>query len=328
MFEFFRRLNHFFHRDRFDRELANDLAFHREMAERSHGVRLGNELRLREQSREVWGFTWLERLFQDLRFSFRMMRKTPGFTLAAILTLAVGAGVNIAAFGYFDFMALRPLSIHQPETLLRFHRRSPELYSFVLPYPEMAFIRDHTRTLSSVLAVNGTHLTLDGESKAIEAEFVTANWFSDLGAAAAAGRLFDPTADDLPGAAPVVVLGYAFWQRHFGGDPSVVGRVIRLNTQPVTVIGVTAPEFNGLTLDVPPLWIPISQQPYFAAGSKLFTDYSTENPGVMMWGRPRAGDTLAAIEQELASLVAQLRRESATTSRRSSPWSAYSRCSY
>jgi hypothetical protein len=107
--EFLRRLGYLLNRRRLDRELAGDLEFHREMAARE-GRRFGNTLLLREESREAWGWTWMDRLAQDLRYAGRALRKSPGFTLAAILMLAIGIGVNVAAFGFFDLMVLRPLA--------------------------------------------------------------------------------------------------------------------------------------------------------------------------------------------------------------------------
>src|SRR5580692_2926516 len=147
MNELFRRLGYLLHRRRFDQELADDLEFHREMGERA-GRPLAHTLQLREQARDAWGWTWIDRFAQDLRYAARMLRKSPGFTAAAVLMLAIGIGVNVAIFGFFDLLVLRPLQVRDPATLLRFHRRAPRNYAFALPYPEVAFFREHTRTLS------------------------------------------------------------------------------------------------------------------------------------------------------------------------------------
>jgi len=303
MNELFRRLRYLLHRRRFDRELANDLDFHREMAERA-GIPLGNALQLREQARDAWGWTWIDRFAQDLRYAARMLRKSPGFTLIAVLMLAIGIGVNVAVFGFFDLMVLRPLHVRDPATLLRFHRRSSRNYAFALPYPEMAFFRAHSRTLSAVLALNTTKVAVEGEEKQIDANFVTANFFSDLGATPRLGRLLDPARDDTPGAAPVVVLDRGFWQRHFGADPLVIGRIIRLNGKPATVIGVAGGEFSGLSLNQSAFWVSLIQQPYFATGSHVLTDFADNS--VRMWGRLQPGFTPKAAEEELRSLAAEL----------------------
>jgi predicted permease len=308
MSEFFRRLHYLLNRRRLDRELAADMEVHREMAAREGGIQLGNSLHLREESRDAWGWTWIDRLIQDLRYAIRAMRKSPGFTLMAILLLAVGTGVNIAAFGFFDFMVLRPLNVREPATLVRFHRRSPQAYSFVLPYPEAAFFRDYTRTLSAVLMLNYTSVAVDGEPQKLKVHFVSENWFTELGAPVGLGRLLDAGRDGAVDAQLVVVLGNGFWQRHFGGDPSVVGRIIRLNDKPATVIGVAAPEFTGLSLDQPDVWAPIHQQPYFATGSRILTDFTDGSGDVEMWGRLRPQVSPFAAQEELQSLAAELRR--------------------
>ena len=102
--------------------------------------------------------------------------------------LAIGIGVNVALFGFFDLMFLRPLNVSDPATLLRFHRRSPQAYAFALPYPEMAFFRDNAKTLSAVLAVNTGRVSVEGEPQPVEAHFVTANLFTELGVAVGVGR--------------------------------------------------------------------------------------------------------------------------------------------
>src|ERR1700684_201459 len=114
MNEFFRRLRYLLNRRRFDRELAGDMEFHREMAERAGRGNIGNTLRLREEAREAWGWTWIDRLSQDLRYAARMLRRSPGFTVAAVLMLALGIGVNVAAFGFFDLVFLRPMPVRDP----------------------------------------------------------------------------------------------------------------------------------------------------------------------------------------------------------------------
>src|ERR1700753_145000 len=106
MKEFIRRIRYLLNRRRFDRELANDMAFHREMMAHDMGIPFGSDLRLREEAREVWGWTWIESLSQDLRYATRQLRKSPVFTLAAVLMLTIGIGANVAAFGFFNLMVL------------------------------------------------------------------------------------------------------------------------------------------------------------------------------------------------------------------------------
>ena len=215
MSELFRRLRYLLNRRRYDRELASDMEFHCEMAAREGARDPGNTLRLREEAREAWGWMWLERFAQDLRYAARMLRKSPGFTIAAVLMLAIGIGVNVAAFGFFNFVLWRPLPVRDPATLLRLERRAPDRYWSDMPYPEMAFFRGHSRTLSAFLAQKESQLSIEGESKPVKASFVTANFLSELGAPVF-GRTFDAGRDGSIGAEPVAVLGHGFWERHFG----------------------------------------------------------------------------------------------------------------
>jgi predicted permease len=307
MKQFIRRLRYLLHRRRFDRELANDLEFHREMAERA-GKPLAHTLLLREEARDAWGWTWIDRIAQDVRYAARMLRRSPGFTAAAVLMLALGIGVNVAAFGFFDLMFLRPLPVRDPGSLLRFDRSAPQGYADNFMYPEVAFYREHSRTLSAVLASGDAKVTIEGDDRQLAARFATANFFSELGARARLGRLLDPGRDEASDAGPVVVLGEGLWQRHFGADPLIVGKTILLNGNPATVIGVVSSEFSGLGLGTPDLWAPINQQPYFVKGSRL-TDFSDSGIGVFMWGRLQAGLTPKVSEEELMSLAAELHRQ-------------------
>ena len=246
MGEFFRRVRYLLNRRRLDRELENDMEFHREMAARDGRKNFGNVLRLREESREAWGWTWIDRLLQDLRYGARMLGRSPGFTLTAVLVLAVGVGINVAAFSFFNVVMLQLLPIRNPETIVRLQRRSPEASFRVMSYPQMAFYRDHAKTLEAVMGTMGARLELDDDVQPVGGTFVTENYFTELGVRAAYGRLLDPMRDGAADAAPVAVLGYKFWQRRFGSDPSVVGRTIRLNKKMVTVVGVTADDFIAL----------------------------------------------------------------------------------
>src|ERR1700691_3472609 len=308
MHEFLRRLKYVLHRRRFDRELAGDLEFHREMAERAGAAQkdFGNALLVREQARDAWGWTWIDRLSQDLRYAARMLRKSPGFTAVAILMLALGIGVNVAAFGFFDLMFLRPLPVRDPATLLRFERSAPHDYSDNFMYPEVAFYREHSKTLSAVMAVNFGKLALDDGEQQVNAQFVTANLFTELGAAPKLGRMLDPR--EAAPAEPVAVLAQAFWERHFGADPGIVGKTIRLNSQPATIVGVVSSECSGLGLGARDLWLPINQEPYFVKGTRL-TDFSDSGIGVLMWGRLQSGLAPPAAEEELMSLAAELHRQ-------------------
>ena len=308
MGELFRRLRYLLHRRRFDAELENDLAFHREMSARQ-GIRtMNNTLRIREQAYEAWGWTWLDRLVQDLRFGVRILARSPGFTAAAVLVLAIGIGVNVSAFTFFDMVALKPLPVRDPGSLVRLERRSPNAYTSQMSYPSFAFYRDHAKTLSAAMGVLGVPpMEIDQDVQPTSVSFATPNYFSELGTKAALGRLLDPAQDARAGAPPVAVITYGLWQRRFGGDPSVIHRVIHLNNKPVTIVGITPYAFASLGGQNPDIWLPIAQQPYLIEGSHVLTDGA--NSGLRMWGRLAPGVSAKTAEQELRSLTNELRRQ-------------------
>lgn len=306
MGEFFRRVRYLLNRRRLDRELENDMEFHREMAAREGKRNFGNVLRLREESREAWGWTWIDRLLQDLSYGARMLGRSPGFTLTAVLVLGVGVGINVAAFSFFNVVMLQWLPIRNPETIVRLQRRSPDASTNVMSYPQMAFYRDHAKTLEAVVGTMGARLAVDDDVQPVGGSFVTENYFTELGAQAAYGRLLDPARDGALDAPPVVVLGYKFWQRRFGSNPLVVGKTIRLNKKAATVVGVTADDFIALGNATPDIWLQISQVPYFVEGNKALTDASSST--AEMWGRLGPGITATMAEQELLALTKEYRK--------------------
>jgi predicted permease len=307
--ELLRRIHYLFNRRRFDDELADEMAFHREMAQKHGGVPLGNALQLREDSREVWGAMWLDRLGQDLRYAFRAMRSSPGFTVAAVLVLSVGIGATVAAFSAFNMVVLRPLPVPDPDSLVRFGRHAPGHASTQIPYPMVAFYRDHARTLSAVLAVKSSSLNLDGDERPATTLFVTSNFFDELGARPVHGRLLN-AADGRADAPPAVVLSHGFWASHFGSDPAIVGKSVRLNNRATTLVGVASREFPGLGGDAPAFWAPLEHHGDFVQGSELLTDFSGRlGGGAVMWGRLGPGSSLQHAEEELAALASELRRQ-------------------
>jgi predicted permease len=311
MGEFFRRLRYLVQRRRFDAELQNDMEFHCEMAARAGRRNFGNALRLREQSHEAWGWTWLDRLRQDLNYGARILLRSPGFTLMAVLVLAVGIGVNISAFSLFNIMALKPLPVRDPESLVRLERRSPNAYASEMAYPSFLFYRDHARTLSAAMAVLGVPpMQFNDDADLAKPSFVTPNYFEELGTRPAYGRMLSASLDDAPGSAPVMVISYAFWQHRFNGDVTVIGRTVHLNRKPVTVIGVLPYEFASLGSHSPEIWLPIAQHPYLIDGSKILTDF--DNSSIRMWGRLAPGASARTAEQELRALTDEIRRQHPT----------------
>lgn len=307
MSELLRRILYLMNRRRLDAELENDIEFHREMAARAGRSNFGNILRIREQAQEAWGWTWLDRLGQDLRYGVRILARSPGFTLMAVLILAIGIGVNVSAFSLFDMVALKPLPVRDPDQLLRLERRSPQDYTSEMPYPSLIFYRDHAKSLSAVIGVLGVPpMQINDDVQPASASFVTPNYFTELGTRAAYGRLMDAGRDKDASAVPIVVLSYGMWQRRFNADPSIVGQIVHVNKKPATVAGILPREFASLGGQGPDMWLPIAQQPNFIAGSHVLTDASASS--VRMWGRLAPGMTAKMAESELLSLTNELRR--------------------
>lgn len=308
MAELWRRILYLFNRRRLDAELESDMAFHREMAARAGRNNFGNTLRMREQSREAWGWTWLDRLLQDLHYGARILARSPGFTLMVVLVLAIGISVNVSAFSLFNMVALKALPVRDPESIVRLERQAPNASTSEMAYPSFEFYRDHAHTLSAAIAVLGIPpLQIDDDLQSTSVSFVSPNYFTELGAPAAFGRLFEPALDGSFASQPAVILSYGLWQRRFNADPSIVGRVIRIDRKPFTVVGITPYTFASLGGQHPDLWLPIAQQPYLIDGSKVLTDWT--NSSVRMWGRLAPGVSAKAAEQELRALTDEIRRE-------------------
>jgi predicted permease len=308
MGELWRRFLYLFNRRRLDAELEADMDFHREMAARAGRNNFGNTLRLREQSSEAWGWTWLDRLIQDVRYGVRILARAPGFTLLAVLILGIGIGVNVSAFSFFNIVALKSLPVRDPASIVRLERRSPSASTSEMAYPSFAFYRDRTHTLSAAIAILGVPpMQIEDDLQLTGASFVTPNYFTELGTHAAYGRLFEPSLDTSPSAPPAVLLSYELWQHRFSGDPSVIGRVIHINKRPATIIGITPYALASFGGQHPELWMPMAQQPYFIEGSKALTDWNDAT--VRMWGRLAPGVSPKTAEQELRTLTDQLRKQ-------------------
>jgi predicted permease len=308
MGELWRRFLYLFNRRRLDAELEADMDFHREMAARAGRNNFGNTLRMREQSSEARGWTWLDRLIQDVRYGVRILARAPGFSLLAVLILAIGIGVNVSAFSFFNIVALKSLPVRDPASIVRLERRSPSASTSEMAYPSFAFYRDRTHALSAAIAILGVPpMQIEDDLQLTGASFVTPNYFTELGTHAAYGRLFEPSLDTSPSAPPAVLLSYELWQHRFSGDPSVIGRVIHINKRPATIIGITPYALASFGGQHPELWMPMAQQPYFIEGSKALTDWNDAT--VRMWGRLAPGVSPKTAEQELRTLTDQLRKQ-------------------
>jgi predicted permease len=184
----------------------------------------------------------------DLRLAFRQLLKNPGFTAVAVLTLGLGIGANTAIFSVLDKLLLRTLPVEEPERLVTFAGDESRTWQTQVSYPAYASLRDRCDALLDLIAYNGTSLVLeaDGSTERIAGQIGSGNFFSVLRVKMALGRSFLTDEDRTPGSHPVAVISHALWQRRFGADPSALGRNIKLNGHPFTVVGVTPAEFTGI----------------------------------------------------------------------------------
>ena len=195
-------------------------------------------------------------MIADLRYALRALLRSPGFTLAVVLTLALGIGANAAIFSVVHGVLLKPLPYVEPERVVLMYGRYPEFGRTSTSLPDFRDIRDGTRSFEQLAARHGGNLVLtgEGEPERVITDRVTSNFFAVFGVRPQLGRAFLPDEDKMGGDNRVVVLSHGYWQRRFGGDARIVGRQIQLNGAPWTVVGVAPPEFRfGRAVDA---WAP------------------------------------------------------------------------
>lgn len=211
----------------------------------------------------------LTTIFHDLRYALRSLLKHRNFTAAALLTLALGIGINTSIFTLLYSVAFRPLQVKDPDRIVNVYQtlegefdRQVEGSVELLSYPEYLNYRDRVGSFSGLAASADVSLFLNGNSvEQINGLLVTDNYFSLLGGGSALGRTFFDKECQAPLQCPVAVLSHGFWQRRFGSDPSVVGTSLTLNRQRFTVLGVAAADFHGAEMGVPDVWIPVTMEP-------------------------------------------------------------------
>ena len=264
----------------------------------------GNVGLVKEVTREMWGWTSLERLAQDLRFGLRMLRQNPVFSLIAILTLALGIGANTAIFSLTNALLLRRLPVPQPEQLVTVSRGDGS--GEPLSYPDFAALRERNEVLAGLAAAHFAEVSFGNGSRSemLRGELVSSNYFDVLRIWPAVGRGFLP--EEERGAQPVVVLSHGVWQGRFGGDPQVIGQTITLHRQRYTVIGVAPAGFNGMTeMFRTDLWLPLRMlpqaRPMFLTSlsnrhDQLFAAIGRLKPGVTL---PQAQTALETINRQI-----------------------------
>jgi len=266
----------------------------------------GNIALIKEATREMWGWTSLERLSQDLRYALRMMKTSPGFTLVAVISLALGIGGNTAIFSLMNAVMLRSLPVQEPDRLVLFGNgkwagiigdlpnRSWQLFS----YSFYRQVQRENQVFSGITAMmslgNDVRAVVEGARapEPVRARLVAGTYFSVLGVNAIAGRIFTDAEDQTPGGHPVAVISYSWWQRRFGRDFSVVGKTLAIGSTVYRIIGVAPPEFFGTSVgESPDLWVPLAmnaQLPPSWCGAEARQDPSCQSLYILARLKPGA----------------------------------------
>jgi putative ABC transport system permease protein len=310
--ELARRLTMLTHRRRFDAELEEEMRLHLELRKQDHlesGMTaddaqaaarrgFGNTTYLKEESHIAWGWEWCEHLVQDARYALRTLRRSPGFTAVAVITLGLGIGANTTIFSIVEAVLLRPLPFLEPGRVVQV-MQAPKGQNYVSVSGE-----DYLDWESQNRTLEGSSITTwtqnynasgVGEPETVTIIRTEANFFSVLGADPSLGRGFAPGEDQI-GKDHVAVLSFGFWQRHFGGSADALGKTVELNYQPYTVVGIMPRWFNyPQTTDI---WIPIDKT---VQGTSARGSYSYR-----VIGRLKHGVTIEQAQSDLSMIAARL----------------------
>ncbi len=321
----------FFKRARRDEDFANEVASHLaleadrlvqlglppEEAMRAARRAFGNTATAREQFHEAHRALWLEHLTQDVRYALRAMRRRPGFTAIAILTIALSIGLNTTIFSIFDAVALRPLSLGGSNPVLslyqEFHRargggRKVSGGASLFSLPEYLEYRDQNSVFSGLAAyVPEFTAALDTDARPVRGQLTSCNYFEVLEAAPVIGRGFAPSECVGDDAGPVAVISHDLWQTKYAADPAILGKTVRLNRIPLTIIGVAAPGFQGTEIVVPTFWAPLTMQWALSGRAAQASQLHEEN---LSWlaviGRLKERLTLSGARANLRVIAARL----------------------
>ena len=333
MTELWRRLRTLFRRDRFDRDLAEEMQSHVEMQaeeNRASGMnapaarfaarrQFGNATALKETSREAWGWRALDELARDVRLAFRTLGRSPGFAAVAVITLALGIGLNMAVFTLVYKVVLRPVAYPGVSRLMDVHLILTEERRGTIPMswsaPKFQELLRWNRSFDALAAFQARVLTLGGtDDERLTAEIVSAQYFRMIGVNAQLGRVFVDEDDAPAGAHAAMLISDGLWRRNFGADPKVVGRAIRISGIPLTIVGVMPPGFKGETGRTE-AWA--SMTAYFKA---------SPNPGrrehnLEAIGRLKPGVSPRQADEDVRQVVARMEHEHPTDPTGQTKWS-------
>jgi predicted permease len=275
------RIRSLFRRRRVEQDLDDEVQFHFEQqvaenravgmapadAEQAARRMIGAVAYIKEECRDARGLGWLDDAVQDLRYAFRSFRRSPGFVLAALLTLAIGIGANTTVFSIADAVLLKMLSVREPQRLFQIQQPMALTGDYFdrFSFPDYRDMQQAVSGLADLATERETftsQVSIDGAPEKVRRSPVSGNYFSLLGVRPILGRTFAPAIDNELGRHPEAVISYAFWKRRFGLDPQVVGRIIRVGDTQFQIIGVTEPGFFGLEIgSMTDVWTPVIMDP-------------------------------------------------------------------
>lgn len=270
-------LHALFRKKRAEQEMDDELRFHLEKqieqniasgmstedARYAALRQFGNVAEIKEECRDSWGVRFIHELATDIRYGLRQLRRYPGFTAVAVITLALGIGANTAIFSIVNAVLLNPLPYPHPDRLVALYSRTAQFTNASISYPNFLDWVRLNRSFSSLAAYQQDNFTLtgSGEPERVSAEMVSASFFSVLGDRPALGRTFTPQEDQL-GAGPVAIISGGFWKRKFGSDPDLLGKAITLDGKSYAVVGVLPANFyySGNNFHLSDVYVPIGQK--------------------------------------------------------------------
>jgi putative ABC transport system permease protein len=303
------RLRALLFRARVEEELEDEVEFHLAMSRHKYLASghseqdaahlaqrdFGRVGAIKEDCRGMRGVDAFEIAWQDIRYALRSFARNPAFVFTVSGTIALGLGLNLALFTLFNAYVLRPLSVNDPYSLYSFTWSDRTGHEHGFSWEEYQQLAKEKPAFSEVAAVQGLYARVEGHP--FQGELVTGNYFQMLGVSTVLGRPLFPEDSDAPGREPFLVLSYQAWQSKFGGRPDIVGMKIPVRGFPMEVIGVTSPEFHGLTETPRDFWAPVSMAHSLQDGPDLFGAGHPENLGIV--GRLRAGENVSGAEAVL-----------------------------
>jgi predicted permease len=240
-------------------------------------------------------------LWQDVRYSLRVIAKAPGFALLCVLTLALGIGANTTIFSWINSTLLNPVpGLSRPNEVVSLTLSKPGENPFPFTYPDFVAMREGQQSFTGIAACNFVQMSLtsNGKPERVFGMVTSANYFDVLGVRPILGRGFLPEEDEKPGGAPVAVISYRFWETHFGADPNVVGKTTQINQRPYTIVGVTPAAFQGSQTGVrTDIWAPIMMEAQLDPLGDLLHDHHYF--WLLGFGRLKPGVTIAQAQQEM-----------------------------